>query len=175
MNSEKPGNPTAEDRKTVESLETDNRIRDSRRGFIKYFLFGSAITWMLTAIYGLFRFFTPSKTKEIALPKSVALTKNADSIEINSGMIFRFGDKPAILIREKTGKFKAYFATCPHLGCMVQYNPNSGMIVCPCHEGIFDINGKNLSGPPTEPLDHLVVHVNRANKIQIFIPGAAKE
>jgi cytochrome b6-f complex iron-sulfur subunit len=153
----------------------ESETPDSRRGFIKYFLLGSALAWILAAFYGFFRFFSPQKTKENALPKSVDLTKNADSFEINSSMIFRYGDRPAILIREKTGKFKAYFATCPHLGCMVQYNPQSAMIVCPCHDGVFDLNGKNFAGPPTEPLDHLVVHVNRTNKIRIFIPGTEKE
>ena len=147
----------------------------SRRGFIKYFLFGSAFTWLLSAFYGFFRFFTPPKVKEKPLLKSVDLPKDADSFEKNSSMIFRFGDKPAILIREKTGQFKAYFATCTHLGCLVQYNPKTGMIICPCHDGIFDLNGKNVAGPPTEPLDHLDVHFSRTNKIRIFLPGSNKE
>jgi len=146
-------------------------MSESRRSFIKYFLFGSAFTWILAAFYGLFRFVSPPETKESALPKFVDLPKSADTIEINSSMMFHYGDKPAIIIREKTGKFLAYFATCPHLGCMVQYNQKSAMIICPCHEGIFDIHGKNFSGPPTEPLESLVVHVSRANKIRVAKPG----
>jgi cytochrome b6-f complex iron-sulfur subunit len=150
----------------------ESAIINSRRDFVKYFLFGSAVTWALAAFYGLSRFFTPPKTKAVAPPKFVDLAKNADTIEINSSLVFPFGDRPAILIREKSGKFLAYFATCPHLGCIVQFNAKSAQILCPCHEGIFDLNGKNFSGPPTEPLEPLAVHVTRKNKIRITLPGA---
>jgi cytochrome b6-f complex iron-sulfur subunit len=143
----------------------------SRRGFIRHFLFGSAATWAVAACYGLFRFFAPPKVKGGTLPKYVDVGKSPESIAVNSGLVYSFGSKPALLIRDKSGGFRSYFATCPHLACTVQYDPQSRMIICPCHEGVFDLNGKNVSGPPTEPLVPLIVHLSRDNKIRIERPG----
>jgi Rieske Fe-S protein len=152
----------------------ESEVTGSRRHFIKYFLIGSAATWATAGFAMLWRFFTPSRAKQSLAPKFVDLDKSVDKIEANSSMIFRFGEKPAILIRDKSGAFISFFATCPHLGCLVQYHPQSGTIVCPCHDGIFDIKGKNVSGPPTEPLARLAVIPGRQNRIRVQIPGTEK-
>jgi Rieske Fe-S protein len=41
----------------------------------------------------------------------------------------------------------------------VQYRPDLGHIWCACHNGHFDLNGKNLAGPPPKPLERYVVKV----------------
>ena len=45
-------------------------------------------------------------------------------------------------------------AVCPHLGCLVEPNEEGGFI-CPCHDSLFDEEGRALSGPATQPLQHL--------------------
>jgi cytochrome b6-f complex iron-sulfur subunit len=45
-------------------------------------------------------------------------------------------------------------AVCPHLGCLVKLHEDGGFI-CPCHDSLFDIEGRALSGPATRPLQHL--------------------
>ena len=42
---------------------------------------------------------------------------------------------------------------CTHLGCHVNWKSDSQEYICPCHDGLFDINGKVLGGPPPRPLD----------------------
>jgi Rieske Fe-S protein len=49
----------------------------------------------------------------------------------------------------------ALSATCAHLGCNVKYDESTGGFKCPCHSGIYDATGKNISGPPPRPLDRL--------------------
>jgi Rieske Fe-S protein len=49
-------------------------------------------------------------------------------------------------------------ATCTHLACTVQYREDIGHIWCACHNGHFDLNGLNISGPPPRPLDQFVVN-----------------
>jgi menaquinol-cytochrome c reductase iron-sulfur subunit len=49
----------------------------------------------------------------------------------------------------------ALSATCTHLGCNVRWREESNQFVCPCHAGVYDENGKNLSGPPPKPLFRL--------------------
>jgi cytochrome b6-f complex iron-sulfur subunit len=41
---------------------------------------------------------------------------------------------------------------CTHAGCSVNYNSSGKDFVCPCHGGVYNINGKVVSGPPPAPL-----------------------
>jgi menaquinol-cytochrome c reductase iron-sulfur subunit len=53
----------------------------------------------------------------------------------------------------KTGNdVRALDSTCTHLGCRTRFNAESRLIECPCHGGVYDVNGQVVSGPPPEPL-----------------------
>lgn len=43
--------------------------------------------------------------------------------------------------------------TCTHLGCRVKYQEEKSRFFCPCHGGVFDAEGKVVSGPPPRALD----------------------
>jgi Rieske Fe-S protein len=72
--------------------------------------------------------------------------------------VFALGTKPAILIHTPDGQWRAFAARCTHLSCTVRYRQDLGLIWCPCHDGRFDLTGKNVGGPPPRPLpQHSVV------------------
>jgi len=50
-------------------------------------------------------------------------------------------------------------ATCTHLDCLVQFKNDTQQIFCACHNGIYDLHGRNVSGPPPKPLKEYVVSV----------------
>ncbi len=50
-------------------------------------------------------------------------------------------------------------ATCSHLGCLVNYNKEKGEFVCPCHGGRYDLQGRNIAGPPPAPLTQFPVQM----------------
>ncbi|MHC4960307.1 MAG: QcrA and Rieske domain-containing protein [Planctomycetota bacterium] len=51
----------------------------------------------------------------------------------------------------KTGEtIVAFSSRCTHLGCKVRFR--DGLFRCPCHQGIFDLQGDPLEGPVSEPL-----------------------
>ena len=84
-----------------------------------------------------------------------------ESYEKGSGLLFKFGSKPALLLRRPDGSFVALFASCQHLGCTVQYQKAEDRIFCACHGGVYDPNtGRNVSGPPPRPLERLSVDVS---------------
>ncbi len=43
-------------------------------------------------------------------------------------------------------------ATCPHQGCNVLWQTDTGKFVCPCHNSQFARDGSLLQGPSKEPL-----------------------
>jgi len=76
-----------------------------------------------------------------------------------SGAIVKFGSKPALLVRTPDGQFRAFSAICTHLDCTVQYKGDTSQIWCACHNGLYDLAGNNVSGPPPRPLDPFAVNL----------------
>jgi cytochrome b6-f complex iron-sulfur subunit len=78
---------------------------------------------------------------------------------VNTAQIVKFGRKPVILVREQSGEFSALSATCTHLECIVQYRGDLKQIWCACHNGLYDLHGRNVSGPPPRPLEEYAVNI----------------
>ena len=128
-----------------------------RRDFLKLALGGGFIAWIAAVAYPVFAYLKPPKQAEVEVT-SVKVGKVAE-IGKDSGMIVRFGSKPVILIRTAAGEFHAFSATCTHLDCTVQYKKDLGVIWCACHNGKYDLTGRNISGPPPRPLEEYRVIV----------------
>jgi Rieske Fe-S protein len=54
-------------------------------------------------------------------------------------------------------KLRAISTVCTHLGCRVRWEGDR--FFCPCHNGVFDREGKVVSGPPPRPLERYDVEV----------------
>ncbi|MEW5700766.1 MAG: Rieske 2Fe-2S domain-containing protein [Candidatus Zixiibacteriota bacterium] len=121
-----------------------------RRGFLDLVLGGGIIALFGAIVYPLLRFVIPPKNPEAAASSVVAA--KVGELAPNSGKIFRFGKDPAILILTSSGQYRAFTAICTHLDCTVQYRGDLEQIWCACHNGHYDLSGKNISGPPPAPL-----------------------
>lgn len=63
------------------------------------------------------------------------------------------------LVRTGEEDVRALQSTCTHLGCRTSYDRKTKRILCPCHGGVFDVNGDVLDGPPPAPLPTLTTRV----------------
>ena len=131
---------------------------ETRRGFINWFLGTSAGAFLVSVLYPVGRYLVPPTTGE-STAGTVTLAIKPGDVKANTGQIFKFGNRPAILVRTPAGELRAFSAVCTHLNCTVQYRPDLGHIWCACHNGHFDLNGKNIAGPPPRPLDPYTVNV----------------
>ena len=132
-------------------------MKTNRRKFIDV-LFNAGIIGTIGAIlYPVTNFLIPPEKRE---PKvsSLKIGKNSD-FELNSSKIVRFGRTPVIVVRDDSGKMRALAATCTHLDCIVQYRKDTKQIICACHNGVYDLSGRNLSGPPPKPLEEFNVTI----------------
>jgi len=129
----------------------------NRRRVIEYFLGGGLAASLASFLYPVIRFLVPPAAVDLGGDEAVA-AKVAE-MKPNTGKIFRFGSRPGLLILTSDGSYRALSATCTHLGCTVQYRSDLREIWCACHNGIYDLNGHNVSGPPPRPLDAFDVHV----------------
>jgi Rieske Fe-S protein len=130
---------------------TTDRPVESKRDFLKFIFSGSLLALAASIFYPLLAYLKPPKQGEVEVT-SVKAGKLSE-IEKDSGKIVKFGTKPVILVRTAGGELRAFSATCTHLDCTVQYKKEMGLIWCACHNGKYDLNGRNVSGPPPRPLD----------------------
>jgi len=138
----------------MESLPAPPILR--RRTVLNYFL-GTTLGGTLCAIlYPVLQFLIPPAVSEASESSVVAGTSG--ELKHGSAKIFRFGSQPGLLIKTPTGETRAFSATCTHLNCTVQYRPDIEHIWCACHDGHYDINGKNIAGPPPRPLEQYAVN-----------------
>jgi cytochrome b6-f complex iron-sulfur subunit len=132
-------------------------IQPARRRFLELLLGGGVMTSIASFLYPVVRFLIPPAVADLGGDEVIA-AKIGD-LKPNSGKIFRFGSRPGLLMLNAEGEYKALSATCTHLSCTVQYRSDLQQIWCACHNGIFDQNGRNVSGPPPRPLEVFQVNV----------------
>lgn len=68
-------------------------------------------------------------------------------VEVRSGWESR---KVRGFLRREGDGVRAFDARCTHLGCTVRLR--EGAFRCPCHGGVFSLEGEPREGPVTEPL-----------------------
>jgi Rieske Fe-S protein len=132
-------------------------MTSERRGFIKWLLGGGFLASFGAFLYPVVRFMNPPAVSEASV-NEVAAGK-AQEFKPNSGKILKFGSRPVLLVRLSDTEWKAFSAVCTHLNCTVQYREASRVIWCACHNGIYDLNGNVVSGPPPKPLEEYVVRL----------------
>lgn len=130
----------------------------ARRRFLNWFLGTSLGAMCVAVLYPLTKYIIPPDVPEATTSRVVAGREG--DLKPNDGKVFRFGDRPAILVRTQEGRYRAYSATCTHLNCTVQYRGDMKQLWCACHNGVYDLNGKNVSGPPPRPLEEYSVNVS---------------
>jgi Rieske Fe-S protein len=123
----------------------------TKRDFLKIVIGGGLLAWLAAVAYPLVAYLKPPKQGEVEIT-SVKVGP-VSGIAKDSGTIIRFGNRPVILMRNSSGEMRAFSATCTHLDCTVQYRKDMGVIWCACHNGRYDLSGRNIAGPPPRPLE----------------------
>jgi Rieske Fe-S protein len=129
----------------------------NRRRMLDWMLRASGTALGAFVLYPIVRYLVPPPTPEAATRRVIAARK--DELAPGSFKIFPFGSQPGLLIRTAEGDYRAFTAVCTHLGCTVQYRAATNLIWCACHNGVYDLTGRNVSGPPPRPLEPFQVHV----------------
>ncbi len=128
----------------------------NRRGFLDSLLGAGFVSTIVAMAYPVWRYLIPPASGEPVTQSVVAA--QASQLKANTGMLFKFGSRPGLLIRNSDGELQAFNAVCTHLDCTVQYKADTSQIWCACHNGFYDLSGNVVSGPPPRPLERFVVN-----------------
>ena len=71
----------------------------------------------------------------------------------NDGWVQERNSASAWVVRKSASEFVVFDPACTHLGCPYSWSADQNRFICPCHGGVFDIDGAVLAGPPPRPLD----------------------
>lgn len=127
-----------------------------RRNWLLRALIGAVSVTAAAITYPILAFLRPRRTGaamgiEIVAPYRVdQLVPDADG---QWPPPFDFGGKPCLLAKMPDGTVKAFNAICTHLDCTIKFRSAEHDIFCNCHNGVFDLDGRNVSGPPPRPLE----------------------
>lgn len=128
----------------------------SRRTFVDRVIKGGLLVALAGALYPALSYLRPVMRRGSI--SEVEEVGNVDDIPVWGGKKVIIGGSAVLIIRTPN-EFKAFSAICTHLGCLVDWDGQKRQIVCPCHAGIFDLDGRNISGPPPRPLPAYTVSV----------------
>ncbi|HEU5359995.1 MAG TPA: ubiquinol-cytochrome c reductase iron-sulfur subunit [Candidatus Deferrimicrobiaceae bacterium] len=127
---------------------------DTRRSVLSLALGTVTAAFAASVLYPLFKFLWPIEGKtggegSVGIP--------VEEMLIGQSRVVTLRGEPVLVIREEN-KVVALSAVCTHLGCLVKYK-GGGVILCPCHEASFDLNGNVTGGPAPRPLAYYPVRI----------------
>lgn len=81
------------------------------------------------------------------------------------------------VVRKPDGELRALSNICTHMQCDVHWDASGGHFLCPCHGGMYDIDGNNIGGPPPQPLPQWVhrTHVDARGRTILEIENQLDE
>jgi cytochrome b6-f complex iron-sulfur subunit len=132
-----------------------------RRDVLGIAVGGSTVAFALAVVYPVARFIEPP-TRPSGGPVVVG---KLEEFPMAAAKMVTVNDRPVLVLRSSDGHLRAFSALCTHLQCVVSYSPERNQIECPCHRGVYSMEGQNIDGPPPRPLDELVVTVNEGSVV----------
>ncbi len=72
------------------------------------------------------------------------------------------------VVKKSNDKLTTFSPICPHLGCRYDWVQEKELFICPCHNSIFTIEGKYVSGPALRGLDTLPIEIKDDDMLYVL-------
>ena len=131
-----------------QGAESSRSSRVNRRSFLGLLAKGSIAAAVTAVVVQTVRFlgFQPPDSESSIVPLGGPDNYESDAVV--------YVAEARVYVGHDGNGLYALDAVCPHLGCLVEPHEDGGFM-CPCHDSLFDDEGRALSGPATQPLQHL--------------------
>ncbi len=127
---------------------------------------GGILATIGAIVYPVIKYIMPPAAGEANLSQlKLTFTREDIAADPKRAKYFKYGRNLGIIFLTDKDELKALSATCTHLDCTVQNRPEEGIIWCSCHNGKYDLNGNNISGPPPRPLERYLVQETQGSII----------
>jgi len=78
----------------------------------------------------------------------------------------------AVYVVKNGDNYKVLSNTCSHMQCAVHWEDSLRQFLCPCHGGLYNIDGQNVGGPPPKPLPQ---YVHRLDGTTLYVENRYTE
>jgi len=126
-------------------------VNEDRRKFLGICLGGLTASAAVAAGYPVYRYLAPLQKAKSA----GKVVRPEEEVPAGGAKFFEYAGSTAVLVRNQGGELIALSAVCTHLGCIVQWEKEKQIFLCPCHAGHYTVAGIVISGPPPKPLARL--------------------
>lgn len=128
----------------------------ARRTFLDYAIGAAAAG---AAAFGLWATVAIARPPRRARHRDEETVVSRSRLQSADAVTFQLGHDLGILVRTG-GQFYALSAICTHKWtCQVEWDGRRQQLLCPCHNGAFDLEGNVVAGPPPRPLQRWRVAV----------------
>jgi cytochrome b6-f complex iron-sulfur subunit len=139
---------------SLDSSAADIEPKQDRRKFLLRFSWTGLCLCLTAFSAAVLKFFWPRVSSRPAGSFQVGFPE-----DYRPGQVVYLPGRKLFIARDQKG-FLALSARCTHLGCMVVWNRDHHMFLCPCHGGKFDAEGRNVEGPPPRPLNLYALRID---------------
>lgn len=122
-----------------------------RRHFLKWLSGGFLSLWALGGAGALAAYLKSPERNEASAERMVSVGKLED-LRVGEARLIQHGIKPFYVLRTDATRVIALSAVCTHMRCILNFDRERKGLLCPCHDGRFDLNGNVVSGPPQRAL-----------------------
>lgn len=134
------------------------------------------LTWLSRAFLGLWALggavtvgaYLRAPEKGMRVAERLVRVGLLEDLRIGEALLVRHGITPFYVVRLDASRVVAVSAVCTHVRCILGFDRDRNGLVCPCHDGRFDLGGNVLSGPPPRPLPTYGVSV-RAGEVFVHL------
>ena len=115
----------------------------------------------------------PLDKLEVNHPKELEVIRS-----VSSGWMKTNSVRSIWAFKKPEGDVVVYSPLCTHLGCGYSWDEEKRQFHCPCHNSVYDLDGKVLAGPAPRSLDRLPSKVEGERifvKYMEFKAGIPKE
>ena len=134
----------------------------SRRDFLTRSVNGLIGLWAavtaLFAGYAGFRYLWPTEKTAGTVRAEEVTFPRADLAEGEIKKVLIKGRPVGVI--QSDGELHALSLVCTHLGCIVSWQGDQKVFLCPCHASVYDVHGTVLAGPAPRPLFSYEVRVS---------------
>jgi cytochrome b6-f complex iron-sulfur subunit len=138
-----------------------------RRKFLRVLTRTFLALWGVSGAGVVAAYLHPPENEEASFERMVRVGMLAD-LRIGEARLVRHGVKPFYVIRLDSSRVAAVSAVCTHVRCILGFDKDRRSLICPCHEGRFDLSGNVISGPPPRSLPTYEVSL-RAGEIFVRV------
>jgi len=139
----------------------------TRRRFLNWLSQAFLSLWALGGVAAIAAYLrAPERGESVA--ERIVRVGLLDDLAIGESRLVRHGTTPFFVVRVDAARVIALSAVCSHVRCILNYDRERRGLVCPCHDGRFDLSGNVLSGPPPRPIASYPVTV-RAGEVYVHL------